>query len=54
MTEHEKDLILQVVKYHMDHELRREVMTQVPLAYNSWVGAPVVKVSRESDGSRLA
>ena len=53
MTNQEKDLVLSVVKYHMDSELRRKVMTQVPQAYNAWVQREVTAVVRKEDGSKL-
>lgn len=52
MTNHEKDLVLAVVKHHMRPELRRIVMTQVPQAYNAWVGREVTLVVR-ADGTTL-
>lgn len=53
MTDHEKNLILAVVKHHMRPDLRRIVMTTVPSAYNAWVGHDVVQVARTSDGTAL-
>ena len=53
MTDHEKNLVLAVVKHHMQPELRRKVMTSVPQAYNAWVGREVTQVIRKEDGSKL-
>jgi hypothetical protein len=44
MTDHEKNLILAVVKQYMSMELRHHLIKQVPHAYNAFVGQPVVKV----------
>jgi len=44
MTDHQKDQILQVIKYYMTPELRERIMREVPVAYNAWVGFPVVEV----------
>ena len=44
MTNHQKDQILQVIKYYMTSELRERIMREVPVAYNAWVGYAVVEV----------
>jgi hypothetical protein len=44
MTNHQKDQILQVIKYYITTELRERIMREVPVAYNAWVGFPVVEV----------
>ena len=53
MNNHEKDLVLAVVKHYMKPELRRIVMTQVPQAYNAWMSGEYTEVRRVSDGSKL-
>lgn len=53
MTEHDKDLILSIVKHYMKQDLRRTIMLEVPQAYNNWVGRDVVEVHRVSDGKIL-
>lgn len=50
MTSHQKDQILKIVSYYMDHKLRAMVMMEAPLAYNAWVEANVVDVVHVSDG----
>jgi len=50
MTHHQKEQILKVVEYYMTPELRERIMREVPVAYNAWVGYPVVEVKEvESD-----
>lgn len=44
MTNHQKDQILKVVEYYMTPELRERIMREVPVAYNAWIGYPVVDV----------
>ena len=44
MTNHQKDQILKVVEYYMTPELRERIMREAPMAYNAWVGYPVVEV----------
>jgi hypothetical protein len=44
MTNHQKDQILQVIKYYITTELRERIMREVPVAYNAWVGYAVVEV----------
>jgi hypothetical protein len=44
MTHHQKEQILKVVEYYMTPELRERIMREVPVAYNAWVGYPVVEV----------
>ena len=46
MTHHQKEQILKVVEYYMTPELRERIMREVPVAYNAWVGYPVVEVRR--------
>lgn len=46
MTNHQKEQILKVVEYYMTPELRERIMREVPVAYNAWVGYPVVEVRR--------
>jgi len=48
MTNHQKDQILQVIKYYMTSELRERIMREVPVAYNAWVGYAVVEVKEVS------
>lgn len=47
MTNHQKDQILKVVEYYMTPELRDKIMREVPVAYNAWVGYPVVDIIYE-------
>lgn len=49
MTNHQKDQILKVVEYYMTPELREKIMREVPVAYNAWVGYPVVEVVMTCD-----
>ena len=49
MTQHEMELLLTVVKHHMDMDLRAKVMRSVPQAYNAWMGSEIVKVVHTSD-----
>jgi len=49
MTDHQKDQILQVIKYYMTPELRERIMREVPVAYNAWVGYAVVEVKEVHD-----
>jgi hypothetical protein len=44
MTNHQKDQILKVVEYYMTPRLREMISREVPMAYNAWVGYPVVEV----------
>jgi hypothetical protein len=44
MTEHQKDQILKIVSYYMEPELRDRIMREAPIAYNAWMGRPVVEV----------
>jgi hypothetical protein len=44
MTIHQKSQILKVVEYYMTPELREKIMREVPIAYNAWMGSPVVDV----------
>lgn len=44
MTDHEKNLILLVVKQHMSMDLRHQLIKEVPHAYNAFVGRPIVNV----------
>jgi hypothetical protein len=50
MTNHQKDQILNVVQYYMTPELRERIMREVPVAYNAWVGFPVVEVKEVENG----
>lgn len=51
MTDHEKDLVLEVVKHYLPMDLRAKVMREIPLAYNAWMGMEVMKSVRISDGT---
>ena len=53
MTRHEMELLLAVIKQHMDQDLRGKVMREVPLAYNAWCGRDVVQITRVSDNKRF-
>ena len=53
MTEHQKDQILKVVSYYMEPELRDRIMREAPIAYNAWVGYPVVDIRRVVANQRL-
>ena len=44
MTNHQKEQILKVVEYYMTPELRERIMREAPMAYNAWIGYPVVEV----------
>jgi hypothetical protein len=44
MTVHQQNQVLEVVKYYMNPELREKVMREAPMAYNAWMGTPVVDV----------
>lgn len=44
MTDHQKNLVLSVVKHYMDMDLRAKLIREVPDAYNALVGSNVVKV----------
>ena len=50
MTQHEMELLLTVVKQHMDMDLRAKVMRSVPQAYNAWCGNKIVEVVHTADG----
>ena len=52
MTNHQKDQILKVVEYYMTPELRERIMREAPMAYNAWVGYPVVEVRRVEETSK--
>jgi len=52
MTDHQKDQILQVIKYYLTSELRERIMREVPVAYNAWVGFPVVEVRVINDATK--
>jgi len=52
MTNHQKDQILKVVEYYMTRELRERIMREVPVAYNAWVGFPVVEVRVINDATK--
>lgn len=52
MTNHQKDQILNVVQYYMTPELRERIMREVPVAYNAWVGYPVVEVRVINDATK--
>jgi hypothetical protein len=52
MTNHQKDQILKVVQYYMTPELRERIMREVPVAYNAWVGFPVVEVRVINDATK--
>lgn len=43
--EHDKDLVLEVVRYYMDMNLRHKVMQETPDAYNRWMGEEIMKVT---------
>jgi hypothetical protein len=49
-SRHEMELLLTVIKQHMDMDLRAKVMREVPQAYNAWCGHEIVKVIHASDG----
>lgn len=53
MTDHEKEQILAVVRYHMDQELRRKLMQEAPQAYNAWMGKKYVEVRHTIDGRKV-
>ena len=52
MTHHQKEQILKVVEYYMTPELRERIMREVPVAYNAWVGYPVVEVRVINDATK--
>ena len=52
MTNHQKDQILNVVQYYISPELRERIMREVPVAYNAWVGFPVVEVRVINDATK--
>ena len=52
MTNHQKEQILKVVEYYMTPELRERIMHEVPVAYNAWVGYPVVEVRVINDATK--
>ena len=41
-TELQKDLLLEFIKSHLQHEMRRKIMTELPNAYNRWMGSTIV------------
>ena len=53
MTKHEMELVLAVVKHHMDMDLRAKVMREVPQAYNAWMGGEYIKAVHVTDGRRV-
>ena len=53
MTNHQKDLILQIVQYYMTPELRAKIMREAPIAYNAWHGYPIVDVVQAINGKSL-
>lgn len=53
MTNHEKNMVLAVIRHHMDSDLRRKVMAQVPQAYNAWMEGEYVEVRHVSDDRKV-
>ena len=42
LTYLQKTLLLETIKSHMSQELRREIMRELPDAYNKWMGTTVI------------
>ena len=49
IREHDKDLLLKVLFYYMDADLRRKLMEEVPQAYNNYCESQIVAVVRTDD-----
>ena len=42
LTHNQKELLLAFVANHMDLDLRRKVMIELPDAYNRWMGRTII------------
>ena len=42
LTQLQKDLLLEFIKSHLQHEMRRKIMIELPNAYNRWMGSTIV------------
>ena len=51
LTVFEKKQLLQFFGYYMSQDTRKEIMRQLPAAYNSWCGSEIVRVhGKDQDG----
>ncbi len=42
LTHLQKELLLEFIKSHIDHDMRRKLMIELPDAYNRWMGRTIV------------
>ena len=42
LTHLQKELLLEFIKSHIDHDMRRKLMIELPDAYNRWMGSTIV------------
>jgi hypothetical protein len=42
LTRLQKDLLLEVIKNHLQSDMRRTIMRELPDAYNRWMGDTIV------------
>ena len=42
LTRLQKDLLLEVIKNHLQSDMRRKLMIELPDAYNRWMGSTIV------------
>ena len=42
LTRLQKDLLLEVIKNHLQSDMRRTIMRELPDAYNRWMGSTIV------------
>lgn len=42
LTHLQKELLLEAIKSHIQHDMRRKLMIELPDAYNRWMGSTIV------------
>jgi len=42
LTHLQKELLLEAIKSHIQHDMRRKLMIELPDAYNRWMGNTIV------------
>ena len=42
LTHLQKELLLEFIKAHLQHDMRRKLMVELPDAYNRWMGGTYV------------
>ena len=42
LTHLQKELLLEFLKSHLTHDIRRKLMIELPDAYNRWMGSTIV------------